>query len=121
MRKILALLLCLPGLAAASTFSDYNSQLKWVSSSHKELFSGICHISYGTTGVSFEKPVLFVVGCDGFKDSRIYIWTKTNLASISNGDGLAIPARLLKSDIHHVSLFTAEGETITFETCGNQC
>ncbi|WP_143275452.1 hypothetical protein [Burkholderia cenocepacia] len=109
------------GTASASTMSDYSSAVRWISSSHKYLFSGSCSISFGTTGVSLDKPLLYVLSCSGFKETEIYVWPRTKLASLSNGDQRVIPARVLDTDSRHVSIFTAEGETLTFETCGSRC
>jgi hypothetical protein len=109
MKKILLVAAVLPSMAFASTISDFESQVRWMSRNGQLLYGGPCHATFGTTGVSPIKPVVFTLSCTGFAEARIAIWTQTVLATV--GD---LPARVTQKKPRSISLQTGEGETLTF-------
>ncbi|EMN5130721.1 hypothetical protein RVV79_003848 [Burkholderia contaminans] len=116
--RLCALALCAVfASASASTIADYTASVRWLSKDHKVLYSGQCAARFGTTGVSFDKPLYFSLTCPGFNEAVIYVWAQTDLATVGK-----LPARVLKSGgRNRLSLLTAEGETLTFDMCTKDC
>jgi hypothetical protein len=109
MKKIFLIAAALPSIAVASTISDFTSQVRWTTHSGQLLYGGPCHATFGTTGVSPSKPVVFTLSCPGYAEARIAIWTQTDLATVGE-----LPARVLQKKSRSISLLTGEGETLTF-------
>ncbi|NRO95537.1 hypothetical protein GWC77_06240 [Paraburkholderia sp. NMBU_R16] len=109
MKRTVLLALVLPSIAVASTISDFTSQVRWTSRTGQLLYGGPCHATFGTTGVAPTKPLAFSLSCPGYAEARIFVWPQTDLATV--GD---LPARVTQKQRRSMSLFTAEGETLTF-------
>lgn len=92
----------------ASTVSQYETVVRWVDGKGITQFQGKCPASFGVVGVS--GPVFYDLRCPSFKEANIIVYLHTNLASI-NG---SLPARVSYPVKDTISLFTAEGETLTF-------
>ena len=108
--KRLSLLLCLalPLAASASTTSEYSTIVKWVDAHNITQFMGKCTARFGVVGVS--GPLAYDISCPSFKDAHVVVYPDTKLASIDN----RVPARVSYPVKNTISLFTGDGETLTF-------
>jgi hypothetical protein len=110
MKKIALLVAAAFSLSAhASTLSEYTTVVRWTDAKDITQFQGQCTASFGTTGVSPSRPLAFDLSCPSFRTVRVLVYRQTKLASIGG-----IPARVSYPVKDTISLFTAEGETLTF-------
>lgn len=109
MRKITLLAALAVSLSAhAGTMSEYTTVVRWTDAKDITQFNGKCSARFGVVGVN--GPVAYDLNCPSFKEVRIVVYQRTNLASL-NG---SLPARASYPVKDTISLFTAEGETLTF-------
>ncbi len=114
MKNLVFIAALLPSIAFASTVPEYTSQVRWVSRNRQLLYGGPCDTHFATTGVAATKPVVFTLSCPGYAETRIAIWTQTDLATVGE-----LPARVTQKSAHSISILTGEGEPLTFTVIPN--
>jgi hypothetical protein len=121
MKKIALLAAVAVSLSAhASTTSEYTTAVRWTDAKDITQFQGQCTARFGTTGIDPSRPLSFDLNCPSFKNARVLVYRQTKLASI---DGW-LPARVTYPVKDTISLFTAQGETLTFvlpDCTKNEC